>query len=314
MKKKVSILGIPAELTPIQRNTLKGLNADLLLGFYYYSAVFRNQSLCIIQPKRKHAYTPSKYKKIIKQIEEITGIPVAVLLDSLAYYERERLINQGIYFIVSDKYAFLPMLISNVLAKKKGKTAAKLTPAAQYLLLYHLLSEGEKEFTIKDLTEIMSYSYLALSRAVVNLEDCGLCRSEKDSSGTKIIRFVFTKRELWEKTQKQLSSPVKKVYYTDVLPDKDFNVSGINALSQYSNINPEQYGSFAVWDKSFVLNDLYNEIEGNFRIEVWKYPTSMPSQNNSGTVDKLSLYLSLKNESDARIEKELEILIEEMKW
>jgi hypothetical protein len=31
-------------------------------------------------------------------------------------------------------------------------------------------------------------------------------------------------------------------------------------------------------------------------------------------VDKLSLYLSMKDEPDARIEKELEIMIEEMKW
>ena len=40
----------------------------------------------------------------------------------------------------------------------------------------------------------------------------------------------------------------------------------------------------------------------------------MPFLSNHNVVDKLSLYLSMKDEPDARIEKELEIMIEEMKW
>jgi hypothetical protein len=39
----------------------------------------------------------------------------------------------------------------------------------------------------------------------------------------------------------------------------------------------------------------------------------MPNQNNQ-FVNKLSLYLSMKDEPDPRIEKELEIMIEETKW
>ena len=70
---------------------------------------------------------------------------MVVILDSLSYYERERLINQGVYFVISDKYAFLPSLIVNVQAKKKVKNPARLTPAAQYVLLYYLLSEKPKE-------------------------------------------------------------------------------------------------------------------------------------------------------------------------
>jgi hypothetical protein len=58
----------------------------------------------------------------------------------------------------------------------------------------------------------------------------------------------------------------------------------------------------------------FNEVEGLYKIEVWKYPTTMPFLSNKNVVDKLSLYLSMKDEPDARIEKELEIMIEEMKW
>lgn len=47
------------------------------------------------------------------------------------------------------------------------------------------------------------------------------------------------------------------------------------------------------------------------KIEVWKYSPQMDLQQDE-YVDKLSLYLSLVNENDPRVEKELETLINEI--
>jgi hypothetical protein len=318
MSNIISILGAQKELIPIKRDKLRGLNADMLLRFSFYTIDFNNQILCVIQAKNEQeSITPGNYKKITRQVETVMNTPVVVLLDSLTYYERERLINQEVYFIISDKYAFLPSLIVNVQAKKRDKNPMRLTPAAQYVLLYYLLEENsEKEFTIKKLEEIVPYNYLTLARAVTSLENCQLCDTEiQDGTGIKFVRFKDSKRELWTKAQSYLSLPCKKVLYCDSIPEGNFSISGINALSHYSHLNPEQYGTMAIWDKQFnQANDQYNEIEGLYKIEVWKYPVTIPYQPNSGIVDKLSLYLSLKNEPDSRIKKELEIMIEEMKW
>jgi len=101
----------------------------------------------------------------------------------------------------------------------------------------------------------------------------------------------------------------------DARPEGDFSISGVNALSQYSHLNSEQYETRAIWDKLFNPSGAhYNEVEGLYRIELWKYPTTMPFPTNHNVVDKLSLYLSMKDEPDARIEKEFEIMIEEMPW
>jgi len=102
MSNIISILGIQTELIPIQRDKLKGLNADLLLRFAYYTTIFNHNKLCVIQAKNNNLLTPLKYRKITEQIEKITGMPVAILMDTLAYYERERFISQGVYFIVID--------------------------------------------------------------------------------------------------------------------------------------------------------------------------------------------------------------------
>lgn len=312
---KLSILGISAVLIPIPRNQLKGLNADTLLRFSFYTTTFNSQNLCIIQPKNKDKNTPLKYKQITGQIETVVNKPVAVLLNSLAYYERERLIHQGVYFIVADKYAFLPSLIVNAQAVKKPKNPTKLVPAAQYIFLYYLLMEPGAELTIRKLESVMPYNYLALSRAIVNLEDCKLCRTKKDRVGNKLIYFESSRPELWMQAQTYLSSPVKKIVYSDSKPEGEISISGINALSHYSHLNPEQNETVAVWDKLFSRQNFsFNEIEGAFKIEIWKYPTTMPHQQGIHVVDKLSLYLSMKDEPDARIEKELEIILEEMKW
>jgi hypothetical protein len=317
MKESVSIAGIQTELTPMQRNALRGLNADMLLRFFYYTATFNGQVVCIIRAKNKEeAISPMKYKRITGQVESVVGVPVAVLFkDSLLYVQRERLINQGVYFIVSDKYAFLPSLIVNAQIKRKAKPD-KLTPVAQYLLLYYLLLGNEKDtFLMKELEDNTPYNYVAVARAVVNLENCGLCQTEiVDNTKTKHIGFATSKRELWEKAQAYLSSPVKKVLYSDTKPKESFSSSGVNALSHYSHLNPEPNETLAIWEKLFnPSNGRYNEVEGIFKIEVWKYPTSI-LQENGKFVDKLSLYLSMKDEPDPRIEKELEIMIEEMKW
>lgn len=318
MNKAISILGVQTELIPIQREKLRGINTDMFLRFSFYTIEFNNQTLCVVQAKNKQeSLTPLKYKQITKQAETLVGMPVVFILDSLFYYERERLIKQGVYFIISDKYAFLPSLIVNVQAKKKGKSPSKLSPAAQYVLLYHLLTEKPKEeYTIKDLEQIMPYNYVALARAIANLEDCKLCNTEiRDNTGTKYIHFGDYKRELWLKAQDYLSTPVKKVLYCDAIPEENFSLSGVNALSKYSHLNSEQYETRAIWDKLFRQTEVqFNDMEGLHKIEIWKYPTNMPFSSSHNVVDKLSLYLSMKNESDARIEKELEIMIEEMKW
>jgi len=312
----ISILGIQTELIPMQRDKLKGLNADMLLRFDYYVTIFNKRELCVIRAKKNVSLTPLKYRHITEKIEKITGMPVAVIKESLAYYERERLIRQGVYFIVSDKYAFLPSLVANIRVKEKGKPPVTLIPAAQYLLLYFLNNKDFRQFTLRKLEAIMpGYNYLALSRAVINLENLQLCRVVKDNAGTKHIFFESPKGELWEKAQKYLSSPVKKILYSDIKPDSYFSISGINALSHYSHLNPEQYETFAIWDRMFAESSLpCNEIEGVYKIEIWKYPPFSPDQPDTTFVDKLSLYLSMKDDPDARVENELKNLIENMPW
>ena len=55
---------------------------------------------------------------------------------------------------------------------------------------------------------------------------------------------------------------------------------------------------------------LMNREYGDIKVEVWKYAPALLSEN--GMVDRLSLYLCMKDSDDERIQLECDTLIDEM--
>lgn len=73
---------------------------------------------------------------------------------------------------------------------------------------------------------------------------------------------------------------------------------------KYANI----FASFVEFSGKSVLYD------GAVMVEAWKYPALVMQEDGKQYVDKLSLYLSLQDNKDPRVEGELERLINEMIW
>ena len=315
MDRNISIAGIPVELVPIPREGLKGLNLDTILMFHFYKTVFNQCELCIAEPKNDTPpLTPKQYRYIAELIEQAIGMPVAFLLPSLPYYERSRLVAQGVYFVISDQYVFLPGILINAQIKRQSKKSEPLSATAQYILLYYLLHREIDEFTLQQIEAEVPYSYQLVSRAVVELEDKQLFQAKKDWK-TKLLSSNIPRKMLWEKVMPFLTSPIKKIIYTDKLWPAPFYIGGISALSHYSNLNPDEQQTRVIWNKEF---DKKKEVElekngpdSSYRIEIWKYSPTMNVQRYE-YVDQLSLYLSLRNDNDPRVKKELDIILSEV--
>lgn len=210
MGESIFIVDIPIKLTRIGRDELKGLNLDLVLSFQFYKTVFNHNKLCIaeaIDPTQN--YTPRQYGNIASSIEQILKMPVAFRLQSAPSHIRGRLIGQGVYFIISDQYAFLPSLLINERIKRKDNKEKPLSPVAQYTLLYYLLHKEIAEFTIQGIQPRTPYNYLAISRAITELEEKQLFHVQKEWK-TKLVSSSISRKELWEYSMHFLSSPVKK--------------------------------------------------------------------------------------------------------
>jgi hypothetical protein len=112
--------------------------------------------------------------------------------------------------------------------------------------------------------------------------------------------------------------------YVDEMPkNHGLLQSNASALSEYSDLNPSSQEYFAIektefyeLQKSNALLNL-NEYEGRYALEVWKYnPLTLVDElpNASAVVDPLSLFLSIKNNIDERVEIAGKQILEEFIW
>lgn len=312
--KKVIVAGQEIPLMMLEKSALQGVYVDALLAYTFYKGSFQGHSFLLLAPKRKDKLTPSQYQKTATLISGALDLPCVFLFDSLLAYERNRLIEKGVYFIVSHKYVFLPFLIINARASKSLQTSW-LSPAAQYMVLYHIQKKSLNDSTLSDMEECLPYKYVTLSRAVRQLEKLRVLSSTIGKNREKRLHFESEGEALWNTIEPHMQHPIKKIWYADNPPRKGI-LSGISALACYSSLNPNEQENYAVDEKEFERASssrelrFLNENDGRVRIEVWRYPPIEQRLNSSmKAVDKLSLYLMMRDDKDPRVEKELEKVI-----
>lgn len=318
MSKELQIAGKSVRLTSIS-TSIKGLNAWEKCSFHFYEGSFANVPLLFVEPKHGNP-TPRNCAITAKRLENISGLPIVFILKTGPNYERSRLIEKGVFFIMGDKYAYLPMLIS-IGAFNDKKTPKTLTPVAQYLLLYHVQVGCFEGKSIKAIKELVPYSYESVSLGITCLESLGLCQKKLQADNSKTVHFFYEGKELWEKAQPYMINPVEQTIYCDGLKvNAKFAACGINALSHYSRLNPDEEKWMLVPIKEYrelkkadaLINP--NPYDGQIIIEVWKYPAVSAIGSTPEWADRLSMVLSLKDDEDPRVEKEIEYVMNQIKW
>ena len=150
---------------------MKGVTIGDSLAYKFYDGEFHGMSLLFAEPKGKIA-SPRSLSVTASNLTSLLQRPTVFLLPTCPAYERQRLIDKDVYFIASDKYVHLPMLLANERIRKT-KQAKALTPVAQYLLLYHLQIESIEGLAARDLQDKMPYSYASITLGITCLEDPG---------------------------------------------------------------------------------------------------------------------------------------------
>ena len=308
--KEITIAGQQIELRNLSKQDQKGLWLELIANFKMMQFDFNGQVMLLLVAKGEMDYTNVQRRKISERIESIKHIPAVFYFDNLLTYERDRLVEQGVYFIVADKFAFVPTLIINRLSTK-SEIKELFYPSTQYILLYHLQIESLDGLSLKELEDKVPYKYKTIAKSIKQLEALGLVSLE--GSRNKKLVFELSGKELWDNVSTNLIDPIKSIEYTsDVFPEGD--IGGISALSHYSMLAPEDVPTrvlTAEWvrEHKYSIPELHS-FEDTQRIEIWKYPPS----GTSGYVDKLSLFLTLKDDNDPRVEKEIAIMMNKIKW
>ena len=317
--KELSILGRIIMLQPLGKKQLKGITIGDSLAYQFYKGEYRGIRLTFLKPKNENP-SPKVCAITSGRISEITGSPVVFILESSPSYERQRLIDKEVFFVMGDKFVNLPMLVANE-RMRKSRPAKRLTPTAQYTLLYHLQVESLEGMSAREMSSKLPYSYESITLGLTCLSDLELCQKVSDGGKSKIIRFSLKGKELWDKAKDFLIDPVeKRVYCDSLVTEQKFAQCNINALSHYTWLNPDNSQMFMMSKKELqsliaekALHNM-NEYDGDVMIEAWKYPIVSNKDDNNEWVDKLSLAISLREDDDPRVEGEVERLINEIEW
>jgi hypothetical protein len=117
-----------------------------------------------------------------------------------------------------------------------------------------------------------------------------------------------------------LSSPVAKtVWIQGEKPGHPALQAGLTALSRRTMIADDRLPTFALQSEVFQAHLERGNSRGcpgpedaDLKMEVWTYNPQLFADN--GSVDPLSLFLSLHDFPDERVQQQLELLINEFPW
>lgn len=300
----IIVAGIKIALKERGKADLKGITVDDSARYSFYDFTFQGSSMLLLVSKFSKE-TPLQYQRRAVRLSAALGVCIVFYFDHLDFYERKRLLEKGVYYVAGENNAYLPTLLTTPASRRKA--VGHLSACGQYILLSQLQGRKVEGCTISALAEWMPYTYVSIAKGVQNLEDLSLVASRKDPDGTKVIAFTKSGWELWETAKPFMSSPVKKTVFCDALPSGHYPAAGISALSSYSNLADDDTPTVAVYAGHFkdVDFDGLNDFDGNFKMEIWKYPPI-----GEDVVDRLSLYLSLEEDQDPRVHKEIENMFE----
>ena len=186
------------------------------------------------------------------KLRQLAGMPVVYVTRTLASYERKRLIEQKVPFLVPGNQLYLPDLgidLREYFRKPTVAAQTALSPATQAMLIAVLLRRPWRtEWQPAEVVGELGYTPMTLSRAVKELTAAGIATLHTEGR----VRWLHTERtaaETWEHARPMLRSPVKRRAW--VLPPqktrpRPLRLAGLSALARFSMLTEPQWPTYAV--------------------------------------------------------------------
>ncbi len=294
-----------------------------LRNMYIFFEIRIFDTPCLVMAaKDKTEQTPATIHKHMLQIRKKWQDEVIYVQQQMTAYNRKRLIQQHkIPFVIPLNQMYLPFLGIDLREhfKKIRETEASFSPSTQVVVLYYLSQNGKLRLTPKKLANELGYSIMTMTRALDELNGAGLCTIAMEGR-ERVLRFHRDKKQVWETALERLRSPVKKKFWVKAFFNQSFGLrAGLSALAHYSNLASPKNPVLAIegkqWKKICNTSDvmILNIAEANANeLEIWSYPPKLFGKN--GVVDRFSLFLSMKEDNDERVQSALEGMMEGIEW
>ena len=251
-------------------------------------------------------------------IEKLTGLNCAIFLEKITFYIKEKLMEEGIPFVIKEKQVYLPF-IGYLLSKSNQREIAPvhlISFLTQKMILVAIY-ERWKEAKVTDVAKRLNVSVKSASRCFDELEYLNI-----DVLGTKgksrVINIPNDIKQLWQQIEDTLRKPL--IYKYVLREDMKLNKkAGISALSEYSLLSDNSYTTYALTKKEITNSGIktkkqVSEFEGvgSVVLELGYFIDF----NQKGLQDPLSVYLSLTKEEkeDERVVISIDEMLEKYVW
>jgi hypothetical protein len=268
--------------------------------------------------------TPAAIEKHMDWFRNKTGLRGIFVTDSLEAYNRKRLIERRVPFIVPDAQLYLPDLglDLNEHVKATKHRVEQVAPATQVVILGALLGKlpSLDEFSARGLADHFGYSKMTMTRTLDECRELNLIEALGEGHYGKFA-FLMNGSALWQQARPHLKSPVKKRIYVEDWAECLHFMAGETALGNQTMLGKPPRATWAVtsqqWRQLEKTADLriipaVSKNAAHAEFEIWSYAPALLSDGKH--VDPLSLALSLKDEKNDRVQIAIDELLENLKW
>lgn len=281
---------------------------------FYETALFNQPCLLMIGHENAEI-TPGTIRKHQKQIQKNWKGFIIYVQSVLSSYNRKRLIEQHLSFIIPGNQMYLPdygIDLREHFRKIHLKKDKGFSPGTQTVVIYALLRKTKEKLTPSMLAKKLGYTLMTMTRALNELKTTEIGEFRKE--GRERFWIFEDKQSLWTQAKPFLRSPIKKRIW---IKNHQFKISaGLSALSHFSRLSLPSLPIFAIgpsqWELLKQTAETLSSEEASAELEIWNYNPELFAKN--GFVDPISLYCSLEANKDERIDLCLEEMMEKIKW
>ncbi len=314
-----STLGIEAALSTWDGAKL--LPNYLVERYEFFRATLMGKPVLVLIDDFATEESATTIRKHLSQIRAKCEWPAIYVRSQVTAYNRTRLIEQGVPFLVPGNQMYLPQLgidlREHFLKQKRRK--AMFRPATQAVFIHALLRDESGPLVAGELARGLGYSTMTMSRAFDEIEAAGLGETRVQNR-ERVLSLNSPRRELWERAQEFLSDPVKSRHFVADAPAvARYPKAGQSALAHYSMIAEPANAVLAIsredWaslKRNAAVQVIPMREAKTVEVEVWSYAPR--PYRDSVVVDPLSLYLSLRHSGDERVQQALGEMMERIAW
>ena len=286
--------------------------------FQYVQMKFHKESFLLIKEKRRGSL--DSFVTQARIMGEKASMDIILVFSKLSDIEKKQLLQARVPFADFKGNLFFPPLGLVLNANDDVVASKELTPSEQLTWIAFLLTKGQKVVDVDILSQVTGLPNSTIYRCLRTFKTLDWLNKPN-----KLYTYTASKKELFLKSESYLFNPIKKRL---LLPDVDLkNIKSVSSRLLYGGTYALSYLTFLAEsdeNSSYVISQRqFNKLslplsqhvlEGKV-LEIWRYRpfvsefwNDFKENQDRQFVDPISLYLTLKDDDDPRVEEEIEVL------